>query len=82
MDSSAEKIKPGNLLSEEQVREVDAAIRRGGYSGRQSWAGDVEEISGSVVDQIMSRARTVPAKYADAFNDLIEEELLIRYSRK
>ena len=75
-----EKVKPNDLLTDDQVDEIDAAIRRAGYSSRSAWA-ESEDLSPSVLKQIMSQHQKVYPKYAGPLNQLVDEQLVVRYNR-
>ena len=77
---SGEKVKANAVLTDDQVDEIDAAIRRAGYSSRAAWA-ESEGLSPSVLTQIMSQHQTVYPKYAGPLNELVDEQLVVRYNR-
>jgi len=77
---SGEKVKANAVLTDDQVDEIDAAIRRAGYSSRSAWA-ESEGLSPNVLTQIMSQHQTVYPKYAGPLNELVDEQLIVRYNR-
>jgi len=81
MLSAAEKIKPGEVMTDDQVSEVDAAIRRSGFSSRKGWVDEADDLSPNVFKQIMAQNCAAHRKYAESMNELVEEQLIVRYQR-
>jgi len=64
-------IEPGEMLSEQQARDVKAACARLGMTQKE--AAERYGISVDGVRKVLSRNRTCFPRYADVFNDLLEQ---------
>lgn len=64
-------VQPGEMLTERQARDVKAACARLGLTQKE--AAEKHGISPDGVRKVLSRKRTCFPRYADAFNDLLEQ---------
>ena len=70
-EMESQPITAGELLTEQQARDIRAALARLGTT-QKAFAEEVD-ISRSGMRQVLSRRRTCYPRYAPLFNDLLEE---------
>jgi len=73
--SCAAEIQTGELLTEQQARDIKASILRLGYDNVKEAAQDRDEVSYWVLVQQLNRSRPVTEKYLPFFERWLEKGL-------